>query len=241
MAEVVQLRAASGRRRRAHVDLDEVTDAPRSVGWRPTFDVDSWGRDAWLINALGPFAGLRWDVGVGGAEHVPADGPALLVANARRFALASIYASTALSKATGRVVRFAGRPDIAPIGPFMRRIGGLLDQPDEIANALRNGEVVMISARATSHPRHVGPIRHELLTGAVLLDAPVLPVATMSNVGGRTARVEVAAPLRRQRTRRGPLAEVELADALQHHLQRQLDELGGYRSGFNPFDWLGER
>ena len=247
MAEVVQLRvpkSAGGRPRtvrRTAVDLDAVTDAPRTIGWRPTFEVDDWGRDAWMIKALGPVGRMRWAVSVGGAQHVPAEGPALLVANARRFSLASLYASWALSSATGRVVRFVGRPDTAPVGPFMRRLGALLDRPDEVANALRNGEVVLISAQSTNHPRHVGTIRHEQLTGAVLLGAPVLPVATMSNPGGRAARVEVAAPLRRRRRRRGPLAEVELADDLQHHLQRQLDELGGYRTGVDAFDWLGDR
>lgn len=254
MAEIVQLRvprsggSAGGRVRRAprgSVDLDAVTDTPeiqrRTPGWRPTLEVDGWGRDPWLITALGPVGRLRWDVSVGGAEHIPTDGPALLVANARRFSLASVYASWALSDATGRSVRFTGRPDIAPVGPFMRRLGALLDRPDEVTNALRNGEVVLISAHTTSHPRHVGAIRHELLTGAVLLGAPVIPVATMSNVLGRTARVEVAAAMRRRRQRRGPLAEVELADELQRHLQRQLDELGGYRTGLAPFDWLGDR
>ena len=244
MADVVPLRPAAGRaraRRHPDIDLDAVTDAPRTIGWRPTFEVDDWGRDAWLINALGPLGRLRWDVSVGGAEHVARTGPALLVANARRYSLASVYASWALSKATGRPVRFVGRPDVAPIGPLMRRLGALLDRPDEVSNALRNGEVVLISARGTSHPRNVGPVRHELLTGAVLLDAPVIPVATISNVAGRNARVEVGAALRRRRTRRGPLAEVELADDLQRHLQRQLDELGGYRTWFTPFDWLGER
>ena len=187
MAEVIPLR--EGKRTR--------TAAPRppQLGWWPTLEVDGFGRDAWLIHALGPLARFRWQVSVGGAEHIPADGPALLVANARRHSLASVYASWALSDAVGRPVRFVGRPDIAPVGPFMRRIGALLERPDEVANALRNGEVVLISARSTAQARHVGAIRHELLTGAVLLGAPILPVATMSAIVGRSARVEVAAPL----------------------------------------------
>ena len=233
MAEVIPLR--NGKRTRQ--------PAPRApqLGWWPTLEVDGFGRDAWLIHALGPLARSRWQVSVGGAEHIPADGPALLVANARRYSLASVYASWALSDAAGRPVRFVGRPDIAPVGPFMRRIGALLERPDEVANALRNGEVVLISARSTAQARHVGAIRHDLLTGAVLLGAPILPVATMSAMVGRSARVEVAAPLTRRRVRRGPLAEVELADDLRLQLQRHLDELGGYRSGVGLLDWLGDR
>src|SRR6185312_3141538 len=147
MAEVVPLRRRAG---------SPPPSPPRpAVGWWPTLEVDDWGRDAWLIQALGPLARWRWSVSVGGAEHIPADGPALLVANARRYSLSSVYASWALSRATGRAVRFVGRPDTAPIGPFMRRIGALLDRSDEVANALRNGEVVLVSARQTAQPRHV--------------------------------------------------------------------------------------
>lgn len=249
MADVVELPTArrarravvtSGARRTARADLPVAASATPRLGRWPTLDVDAWGRDAWLLDALRPLGKLRWNVTVGGEQHVPRDGPALLVANARRFSLSSLYASEALSRSTGRVVRFVGRPDIAPVGPLMRRLGALLDRPDEVANALRNGEVVMISASATSHPLHVGVIRHELLTGAVLLDAPVIPVATMSNAVGRSARVEVGARMRRRRQRRGPLAEVEMADDLRRQLQRHLDELG-YPAGVGPFDWLGDR
>ena len=98
MADVVPLRSGDRRGARASrvrhpvVEVDAVTDVPRTIGWRPTFEVDDWGRDAWLIRALEPLGRLRWHVSVGGAQHVPADGPALLVANARRFSLSSVYA-----------------------------------------------------------------------------------------------------------------------------------------------------
>ena len=46
---------------------------------------------------------------------------------------------TRLSEAVDRPVRFVGRPDVAPIGPLLRRIGGLLDHPDEVAGALCRG------------------------------------------------------------------------------------------------------
>ncbi len=204
------------------------------------YSVDDWGRDDTLIRVLGPLARLRWKVSVGGAQQIPATGAALLVANVRRFSLSTVYASWALSKEIERPVRFVGRPDIAPIGPMMRRLGALLSDPSEVAGALRNGEVVMISAAPTNHPRLVGAVNHELVTGAVLYDAPVLPVVTMSSPMGRSARVEVGEPVtRRRRRRRGPLAEVELADDTQRRLQKMLDELGGPRTG-GPLDWLGE-
>ncbi|MCU1503622.1 MAG: hypothetical protein JWM12_2976 [Ilumatobacteraceae bacterium] len=249
-AQVVQLPRRRARRPTGSVALD----APQATSSEPRppslvrplpflsrwYSVDDWGRDETLIRALGPLAWLRWDVSVGGQQHVPPSGPALLVANARRFSLSTVYASWALSREIGRPVRFVGRPDIAPIGPFMRRIGALLSSPAEVTTALRDGELVMISAKPTNHPRLVGAIDHELITGAVLHSTPVLPVATVSAPIGRATRVEVGPPVPRGKLRRGPLAEVELADATQHRLQKMLDELGGSRTGVAPLDWLGE-
>ena len=40
--------------------------------------------------------------------------------------------------------------------------------------------------------------------------------------------------------RRGPLAEVELAEQVQRHLQRMLDGLGGTQTGVAPLDWLAD-
>ena len=73
---------------------------------------------------------------------------ALLVTNSRRFSLSTVYSAWALSSAVGRPVRFGGRPDIAPLGPLMQRLGGLFANPDEISGALRAGELVIVSAQA---------------------------------------------------------------------------------------------
>jgi hypothetical protein len=122
----------------------------------------------------------------------------------------------------------------------MRRIGGLLDRPDEVRGALRNKEIVLISSAATNHPRHAGAVPHELIGAAVVTGTPVFPVATMSNAVGRTARAEVGAQMRPKRKRRGPLSEVELAEQVQHHIQRMLDGFGGVQTGVAPIDWLAE-
>lgn len=206
----------------------------------PAHSVDDFGRDPHLINVLTPFTKLRWDVGVGGIHHLPVRTGALLVCNNRRWALSNIYAAFALSEATGRPVRFVGRPDFAPVGPFMRRIGGLLARHDEVLGALRNHELVLVSCAATNHARHAGTIDHHLVGAAVMAGVPVFPVATMSSAVGRTARAEVGPQVRPRRKRRGPLAEVELAEQIQHHLQRMLDGFGGMQTGVAPLDWLAE-
>lgn len=216
----------------------KLASRPVAVVWpRPT--VDEWGRDARLIDALAPVAHLRWDVTVGGEQHV-GPGGALVIVNARRFALTPISTALALSEALRRPVRFVGRPDSVPFGPFLRRIGGLLAHPDEIAGALRAGEVVVVGAQGTRNPRHVGPVDHTLVAAALRENVAVHVAATLSTMISRQARVEMAAALRPRKKRRGPLAEVELAEQAQRRLQDLLDEMGGVRTGLPGFGWLGE-
>ena len=106
--------------------------------------------------------------------------------------------------------------------------------------ALAHHELVLVPAASTSHPRNAGKVPHELVGPAVVASVPVFPVATTSNTFGRAARVEVGAQVRLRRKRRGPLAEVELAEQVQHHLQRMLDGFGGMQTGVAPIDWLAE-
>ena len=216
----------------------DVIRLPRS--WYPADSVDEWGRDANLIKLLTPAATLRWDVSVGGVQHLPKRGGALLVTNSRRFSLSTIYSAWALSAATGRPVRFGGRPDIAPLGPLLQRLGGLFADPDEISGALCAGALVVVSAQGTRDPRHAGPVDPVLIGCAVVVGKPVFPVASMSTPFGRAARVEVGPPVRPRVKRRGPLAELELAELTQRHIQRLIDSLGGLHTGVAPIDWLAE-
>jgi hypothetical protein len=164
----------------------------------------------------------------------------LLVTNSRWLSLSTVYAAWSLSEAIGRPVRFGGRPDIAPVGPWMQRLGGLLSHPDEISGALRAGELVVVSAKGTRNPRHAGSIDPLMIGCAVTTGSPVYPVASMSTPFGRTTRVEVGAQVRLRRKRRGPLAELELADLVRRHIQRLIDGLGGLHTGVAPIDWLAE-
>ncbi|HEX2782605.1 MAG TPA: hypothetical protein VHN36_03395 [Ilumatobacteraceae bacterium] len=208
--------------------------------WYEPDSVDEWGRSAQLIELITPAVKLRWDVSVGGEHHLPKRGGALLVTNSRWFSLNTIYTAWALSRTIGRPVRFGGRPDIAPLGPLMQRFGGLLNKPEEIRSALRDGELVVVSTRGTRNPRHAGAVDPALIGSAVSTSTPVFPVASMSSPFGRAARVEVGAQMRPTHKRRGPLAELELADVTQRHIQRLLDGFGGLHTGVAPVDWLAE-
>jgi hypothetical protein len=204
--------------------------------WTPN-EVDDWGRDPAFVGRAWTASHLRWHVAVGGEEHLPRRGGALVVVNARRFALAPVYAALAIGGATGRPVRFVGRPDIAPVGPLLQRLGALLTRADELEGALRNGQVVVLGASATTHPRHVGRVDHHLVGAAVAAKVKVFPAATASAPMRRGARVEIGPAVPVNRRRRGPLAELELADALRARIAQQLSELGGTATG-TPLDWL---
>jgi 1-acyl-sn-glycerol-3-phosphate acyltransferase len=206
----------------------------------PAGMVDEWGRDEHVIRALSPLLRLRWNASVGGENRLPTRAGALLVTNDRRLSFSPLYVSWALAEATGRPVRFVGHPDIVPFGPAMRRLGAILRNPTEVRGALHHGELVVLAAAPTNHPRYAGTIDPALVGAAVMAGVGVFPVASMSSPLGRSTRVQVGAQVRLRTKRRGPLAEHELAEHTQRHLQRMLDELGGVQTGMTAIDWLGE-
>ena len=200
-------------------------------------EVDDWGRDPHFVGRVWALSHLRWNVAVNGHRRLPKSGGALVVVSSRRFAMAPVFAALSIGGAVGRPVRFVGRPDVAPIGPVMQRLGGLLARADEIAGALRGGQLVVMGADPTTHPRHVGHVDHRLVGAAVAAGTKVFPAATASVPFLRGARVEIGPEVRPDRRRRGPLIELELADGLESAIQQLLDELGGPVTG-TPLDWL---
>jgi 1-acyl-sn-glycerol-3-phosphate acyltransferase len=202
-----------------------------------TNQVDDWGRDDSFASRVWSFSHLRWATSVGGAEHVPKRAGALIVVNARRYALAPLFAALAIGSAVDRPVRFVGRPDIAPLGPMMQRLGALLPIEAEIEGALRAGQLVVLGAAHTRTNLHTGPIDHQLVGAAVAAKVRVLPAATVSVPLRRGARVEIGHPIRLSHRRRGPLEELDTADQLQVRINAVLDELDGTMTG-TPIDWL---
>lgn len=200
-------------------------------------DVDDWGRDEGIVHRVWTASQLRWETSVGGADFVPKRSGALIVVNARRFALAPVFAALAIGAAIDRPVRFVGRPDIIPLGPMMQRLGALLPLAPEIEGALRNGELVVLGSAHQATNRVSGEVDARLIGAAVAAKVKVLPAATTSVPLRRNARVEIGAPIALNRRRRGPLEEHEIALAVQFRIDSLLDELGGTLTG-TPLDWL---
>ena len=223
--------------RRANAAASNGASGPRRLTDERAGHVDDWGRDAGMFRTVTTLSEIRWAVSTGGDQHLPARKGALIVVNARRFALAAVYSAFAISRAVNRPVRFVGRPDGGPVGAFSQRLGGLLDHPDEVGGALRAGELVVCAAASTFGPRDVGAIDHALIGAAIQANVDVFPAATTSSPFGRRARIEIGRATRQRKRRRGPLAEVELADHIAEDIALLLSEMGDINTG-TPLDWL---
>ena len=108
-----------------------------------TFEVDPWGLDVDLLRLCSPLAGARWSISVDG-EDALREGPALLVAGRRLLAPTEpAVIAAAVFRSVGRPLRVLGIPDLAPIGPLLRRFGGVVDHPAEAHALLRAGHLVL--------------------------------------------------------------------------------------------------
>ena len=214
-----------------------VRAATRRLTEEPAGALDDWGRDPLLVRNLMFAAQLRWSVSTGGDQHLPKRRGALIVVNSPRLLMAPLFTALAVSEAVDRPVRFVGRSDDDVFGALGRRIGALLDHPDEVAGALRADQLVVVGASPTRRPRDVGTIDHTLVGAALVSGVRVFPAATTSHPFRRKARVEIGPASRPPRRRRGPLSELELADKLRVDIGDLLDEMGDISTG-TPLDWL---
>jgi hypothetical protein len=192
--------------------------------WEGTNVVDPWGLDHDLVSLVDPLMDLRWSIAVDGADGVPAEGPAVVVAN-RRFGISEpLVLGRALRRATGRTARILGVPDVAPIGPVLRRIGGAVDRPEELAALLRAGELVMVGLGVSIRWRHrAGSLDPRALEPALRQRVPVLPAAVIGQEYGRAWRVVLGEPLALP-AGAGPLAVADLAESARAGVQTLLDE-----------------
>jgi hypothetical protein len=141
-------------------------------------EVDPWGFDRGVYDLAARAGRLRWSVRVEGAVNVPPDGPALLVVNRRVGISEPMVVAMGVHEHTGRRVRPVGIPDVPVLGPFLRRLGGVLDAPAEIRGLLRAGEIVAVPcSRQPLHADMPGMLRAAAVEAALDAGAPVFPVA----------------------------------------------------------------
>src|SRR5262245_31204553 len=155
---------------------------------------DPFGLDLELRQRVSPaFRFLHdryWRVEVDGAQHVPAEGPVLLVANhsgALPFAGAMVV--TAVDGERRRIVRFLYDRfvgTIAPVDAFYRKMGGVTASRENAQALLRMGEPVLLFpegisgvAKPFSERYRLRPFSPGFARLALQLDVPVVPVAVV--------------------------------------------------------------
>lgn len=189
-----------------------------------SYTVDEWGLDTDLVQLVSPLLAIRWNVVVDGEERLPASGPAVLAFNRRVGWSEPFVVSRGIRHATGRYVRVVGAPDVAPVGPALRRMGAVLARPDEVAGLLRSDQIVAVGLDTSlRHRQLAGAAPAALLAPALAVGADVLPVAVLGREIGRSWRLVIGPPVEPP-TSRGPLAAEELADRVRAGVQSLLDD-----------------
>jgi hypothetical protein len=187
------------------------------------FRIDPWGLDPELVGLVALVARLRWHVDVVGAEHVPSEGPVLLVGNRRGGWTEPAVLLTGLASRLGRHVRPVGCPDVDPLGGALRRLGALPARREDVAGALRAGEVLAVPATRELVRFRAGHLPIDLLEPAVQQGAAVLPVAVTGWEVGRRWTVRIGAPVARPRST-GPRAVGRVAVDVATGLSALLDQ-----------------
>jgi len=159
------------------------------------YEVDAWGLDSEIYAVAMQLGRVRWDVDFQGLEHIPAEGPALMVIQ-RWFGISEqAVVSVGVASYTRRRARNVGVPGLWMMEAPLRRIGAALAHPDEVAGLLRDQHIVTVAMSRTWASGTVGTIDPPLVAPAVPLGVPVLPVATRGWETGRRWKVIVGAPL----------------------------------------------
>jgi hypothetical protein len=186
---------------------------------RGDYVTDPWGLDPELYAAAMRLGRMRWRIDAQGLEHIPDEGPALLIVQRHIGVSEQAIVSTAISAYTRRRPRNVGVPGIGLFEAPLRRLGAALAHPDEISGLLRDGHLVSVALAPAFREERPGSVEARLLSPALPIGAPVLPVATRGFEWGRRWRVVIDRPLPTPATR-GHLAAVELAEGAREAVHR---------------------
>jgi hypothetical protein len=201
------------------------TDKVQSAGvvdvvqrrWNGRYVVDPFGADPQLQDLVAPVFARTVPVRVTGAEHLPAEGPALLVTNRGLGVLEPTALSVAVRKACGRRLRIVGTIEMPLVSDILRKLGSVGAYPGDLGALLRAGHLAALPLGVTWRRTGGGVPPTEILVAA--LGYPVIPVRVRP--GGPLGlpltpwRVHVGAPLQVGVIGdRDPLTAAELAEAV---------------------------
>lgn len=139
------------------------------------YPVDPFGLDPQLADLSFPVLAAAVPVRVAGAEHVPAVGPATIVANRGLGAAEPPALVLAVRRATGRRLRLVGFPPIPIVGSTFRRFGSIGASATDVGAALRAGHLVGVPLTPTWLRSDAGRAPTSLVSA--LTHAPIIPAA----------------------------------------------------------------
>jgi hypothetical protein len=196
-----------------HTDLGDVVR--RRFNGR--YLVDEFGADPQLQDLVAPVFARGLPVRVTGAEHLPPEGPALLVTNRGLGVLEPTALSVAVRQECGRRLRVVGTVELPVVGDLLRKLGSVDAYPGDLGALLRAGRLATLPLGVTWRRTGGGVPPTELLVAA--LGYPVIPVRVRP--GGPFGlpltpwRVHVGEPLVVGAIGdRDPLEAAELAEAV---------------------------
>ncbi|MFP3940028.1 MAG: 1-acyl-sn-glycerol-3-phosphate acyltransferase [Thermoanaerobaculia bacterium] len=164
----------------------------------PPGDPDEFGLDPayverWSRRLFSRVHDHYWRVELAGLEHLPREGPAVLVGIHRGFMpFDGVMTLHAVLRETGRIPRFLIHPSLVKfpvLAPFMRRLGGVYASRDNGERILRRGGLLGVYAEGirgafTPYRRayRLGSFgRYEFLRMALACRAPVIPFVTVGS------------------------------------------------------------
>lgn len=201
------------------------TDKVQQVGvvdvvrrrWNGRYVVDPFGADPQLQDLVAPLFARTVPVRVTGVEHLPAEGPALLVTNRGLGVLEPTALSVAVRQECGRRLRIAGTIELPLVSDLLRKLGSVGAYPGDLGALLRAGHLAALPLGVTWRRTGGGVPPTEILVAA--LGYPVIPVRVRP--GGPLGlpltpwRVHVGAALQVGVIGdRDPLTAAELAEAV---------------------------
>ncbi|MDA8018714.1 MAG: 1-acyl-sn-glycerol-3-phosphate acyltransferase [Thermoanaerobaculia bacterium] len=134
-----------------------------------------------------------WRVDVRGLEHLPRDGPAVLVGIHRGFQpWDGVMAMQHVAAETGRYVRFLTHPTLFKfpfLAPYMQKLGAVPAAAESADRILSNGEVLAVfpegirGAFIKYGPKVYRPARfqHDFVAFALRYGAPIVPFVTLGS------------------------------------------------------------
>jgi 1-acyl-sn-glycerol-3-phosphate acyltransferase len=149
------------------------TMVSRRIGGR--FPIDAFGFAPQIVDLVTPVFDTVLRVEVEGGEHVPAHGPAAVVANRGFGILEPSVLGIAVRRTVGRRLRIVGAPDVPAIGGLVRRLGAISASAPDMRACLRAGNLVAVPLAPTWLRTGAGIPPRPLLQA--MTNAPIVPVA----------------------------------------------------------------